>query len=129
MSVAGRIKPEEWEAICHIFGNKCLRCQQAKPLTLDHIVPLSKGGENTIYNVQPLCKICNLMKSVGRKDYRPTTDRSILEQMIRQYWQVSDDLITDVRIYVTATEKRRLRATAKAASMTVSDFIRSKIGL
>ncbi len=32
-------------------------------ISLDHIVPLSRGGPNVIDNVQPLCQRCNLWKS------------------------------------------------------------------
>jgi len=32
-------------------------------LTIDHIVPKSKGGVNTIINFQTMCKICNEMKA------------------------------------------------------------------
>lgn len=30
---------------------------------IDHIVPLSKGGNNTRYNIQLLCPLCNLSKN------------------------------------------------------------------
>lgn len=33
------------------------------PLELDHIVPVSRGGENTIENTRILCKACNGKKS------------------------------------------------------------------
>lgn len=30
--------------------------------TIDHVVPLSRGGEDTLSNVQLACFICNLVK-------------------------------------------------------------------
>jgi 5-methylcytosine-specific restriction endonuclease McrA len=36
-----------------------LCCGEAKPLTVDHVVPVSKGGSNDISNIQPLCLECN----------------------------------------------------------------------
>ncbi len=47
-----------------LLGNHCLGCWATdKKLTVDHIIPLSKGGTNFIYNIQPLCKSCNSKKS------------------------------------------------------------------
>lgn len=43
---------------------KCACCsKKLKKYHADHIVPLSKGGSNFIYNIQLLCPSCNLIKS------------------------------------------------------------------
>lgn len=61
---------EQWESICKKYDYKCLRCGEVKPLTIDHIIPLSKGGLHTASNVQPLCKSCNSKKHTQSIDYR-----------------------------------------------------------
>lgn len=40
----------------------CKHCGSRKNLSIDHIVPESKGGETTIENCQTLCKSCNSKK-------------------------------------------------------------------
>jgi 5-methylcytosine-specific restriction endonuclease McrA len=62
---------EQWLNLRKLCGEKCVSCKEAKPLTVDHIVPLSEGGSNTIDNIQPLCKSCNSSKLKKVKDYRP----------------------------------------------------------
>lgn len=41
----------------------CVYCGTDKDLTIDHIVPLSKGGENTFGNCTIACRSCNASKS------------------------------------------------------------------
>lgn len=53
---------KEWQDMKERFNNKCAICFQDKPLTKDHIIPLSKGGSDYITNIQPLCKNCNSKK-------------------------------------------------------------------
>ena len=50
---------------------KCLRCGATKDLTLDHIVSVYKEGENSIDNLQTLCRSCNAGKKPEKSiDYR-----------------------------------------------------------
>jgi hypothetical protein len=55
----------EWGALKEKYNWICPLCQRKEPeikLTRDHIVPLSKGGESNIENIQPLCMNCNCQK-------------------------------------------------------------------
>lgn len=61
----------EWERLVLYFGC-CLCCGEAETkLTVDHVIPLTKGGGNNIENVQPLCGPCNSTKHDKVIDYRP----------------------------------------------------------
>ena len=53
---------EEWQELKYKFNQKCAKCEQEKPLTKDHIIPLSSGGSDNIENIQPLCRNCNSKK-------------------------------------------------------------------
>lgn len=44
------------------FNNKCAACKSTKNLTVDHIIPVIKGGSDEINNLQILCKSCNSKK-------------------------------------------------------------------
>lgn len=63
---------EEWENLKLWHGNSCVSCSRSEPdvrLTRDHIVPLSKGGNDSIENIQPLCRSCNSIKSAKEVRY------------------------------------------------------------
>ncbi len=55
----------EWELLKKQYGYICPCCKLQEPdikLTVDHIIPLSKGGTDLIDNIQPLCMKCNVKK-------------------------------------------------------------------
>ncbi len=55
--------PEEVRiAVWRRDQGKCVRCGSRENLEYDHIVPVSKGGSNTVRNVELLCESCNRQK-------------------------------------------------------------------
>jgi 5-methylcytosine-specific restriction endonuclease McrA len=63
----------EWNALLSYYASDglCLCCAQKRELTVDHVIPISMGGPNTIDNLQPLCQSCNSAKCTRIIDYRP----------------------------------------------------------
>jgi 5-methylcytosine-specific restriction endonuclease McrA len=59
----------EWLALVLESGGRCLRCGEPDP-TVDHVIPLTLDGSNTIENVQVLCAPCNSEKGDEITDYR-----------------------------------------------------------
>lgn len=61
-------------------GWKCLKCgfqvgdlpakNKNNRLTIDHVIPKSKGGVNADVNLQTLCRKCNGEKGANTVDYR-----------------------------------------------------------
>ncbi len=64
----GKIKGMNVYSTKEIFerdGYKCRICKKDEDLTIDHIVPMSKGGDNTKDNLQVLCMKCNQFKGIN----------------------------------------------------------------
>lgn len=78
-SALGSFTPEQWRAMKRIYGNECLACGSYGRLTVDHVIPIARGGGNDIANLQPLCKPCNQKKMTKTVDYRTTYRLSIEE--------------------------------------------------
>jgi len=53
---------------------KCVRCgngHDKSTLTMDHIIPVSKGGKGGKNNCQVMCEDCNQLKGDNVKRYHP----------------------------------------------------------
>lgn len=69
MPAAKAVKPRR-EAIPRVVqrevwqrdGGECVECKTKEKLCFDHILPFSRGGGNTVRNIQILCEGCNLAK-------------------------------------------------------------------
>jgi 5-methylcytosine-specific restriction endonuclease McrA len=79
--------------ILHIYGIECHICQETIDLTaprqvgttgwerglhLDHVIPLSKGGPDTVDNVRPAHGICNVKKN--DRDLESYVESTALEE-------------------------------------------------
>jgi 5-methylcytosine-specific restriction endonuclease McrA len=54
----------QWQEIKAHYGQRCVYCgRKMQRLTLDHIIPLSKGGNHTATNIVPACLSCNSRKN------------------------------------------------------------------
>lgn len=69
-SGVGSHTEQEWQNLCKQYGYKCAACKKKVELTQDHVIPLAKGGPDSIDNIQPLCKLCNSKKHTKTIDYR-----------------------------------------------------------
>ena len=66
---------------------KCVYCNSKNELTIDHVIPKSRGGKNTWENLVTCCKKCNAKKDnktpkeagmkLKVKLYRPTYQQFI----------------------------------------------------
>lgn len=64
------VTPAQWRSVLDFYGHKCLNCG-GSPVTMDHVIPLALGGHHDPLNLQPLCHLCNSVKSATHIDYRP----------------------------------------------------------
>jgi hypothetical protein len=65
--VEGRLTLEEVRQI--MAAGNCHYCGREERLTLDHVVPLSKGGENRPENIVCSCRWCNASKCDGERPW------------------------------------------------------------
>ena len=52
----------EWLGLVATHDGRCAYCGTRSTLDADHRVPLSRGGSNSIENILPACRSCNLRK-------------------------------------------------------------------
>jgi 5-methylcytosine-specific restriction endonuclease McrA len=54
----------QWRDILNMYGDRCVYCgRKMKKLTMDHVIPLAKGGKHLKDNVVPCCRACNCKKN------------------------------------------------------------------
>lgn len=59
----------QWEEVLSEHGNFCHYCgRDDVRMTMDHVIPLSKGGNHTKSNIVPACLSCNSKKN-NRLDF------------------------------------------------------------
>jgi hypothetical protein len=60
---AKRVIPQDVKiAVSARDGGRCRQCGSTQQLHFDHVIPISRGGANTVANIQLLCGACNRAK-------------------------------------------------------------------
>ncbi|HUW15223.1 MAG TPA: HNH endonuclease, partial [Anaerolineae bacterium] len=62
--VGATVEPFDERLVWERDGRECAYCGSTENLTLDHIVPLAKGGAHSPDNLCVLCKSCNSSKGM-----------------------------------------------------------------
>jgi 5-methylcytosine-specific restriction endonuclease McrA len=76
--------------------NQCVYCGSKKNLTIDHVIPKSRGGENSWSNLVTCCSPCNRRKGnktpeeanmkLSIKPYEPDLFSDVINPIISDIW-------------------------------------------
>jgi len=79
-------------------GYACGYCKSKKNLTIDHIIPKSRGGKNTWDNLVTCCNRCNTIKdnktpneagmTLKVKPYQPSIFSSVISDEVEVEWSL-----------------------------------------
>lgn len=58
----GSLTVAEWRVILLVWESSCAYCGAVGKMTMDHVIPVSRGGVHATTNVVPACKPCNSRK-------------------------------------------------------------------
>ena len=77
-------------------GHECTYCGSKRNLTIDHIIPKSKGGQNTWMNLVTCCSSCNRLKGDRTPDeagmkllikpFEPSIFSNVINPNIEEIW-------------------------------------------
>ena len=62
-----------------MYGKTCNYCGDVG-LEVDHVIELAAGGEDSIENLQVLCKACHKQKTIKFNSKRSQGDRGVFSQ-------------------------------------------------
>lgn len=96
---------------------RCVECGRNEDLTIDHIVPLSKGGSDELHNLQTMCQKCNFKKANKKPSW--------LQRMFK--WASHQDL-NDVRTDLLAISDLHLKKSVSDVKNHVNITLDNRLG-
>ena len=71
------ITNQQWNELLRKHNFRCAYCGIKDNMTIDHVVPLSKGGKHSIENIVPACAKCNSRKHTSL-DWKPQIYKKVI---------------------------------------------------
>ena len=100
-----RHTPEEWQIMLDVIGKGCVSCGIPASeliggsICKDHVVPIYAGGDDGIWNLQPMCRECNTSKGKNAGDMRanvcPDWEKRLTERLAECHATVNRKPITN----------------------------------
>jgi HNH endonuclease len=75
------ISPGIRAAVLDRDGHRCSYCGSTYNLSIDHIIPVAKGGTSNIENLCTLCSYCNTSKGSGDRPRTISSERDRVRHM------------------------------------------------
>ncbi len=95
-----KLLDSEWtydmELLIYETFDSCLLCEKIYDLTVDHVVPLSKGGKLEPGNVVVLCRSCNSKKYNKELESLPQDVQSKILTAAALFKEVWDNYVPEV---------------------------------
>ena len=64
---------QDWLTLLEIYAHRCAYCRVGGKMTVDHVVPIARGGIHGKHNIVPACPSCNASKQARSvKDFMET---------------------------------------------------------
>jgi 5-methylcytosine-specific restriction endonuclease McrA len=57
------VTKKDWNKLVAYYRGCCAYCGAKEKMTMEHIVPISRGGRHSIGNLLPVCMTCNVKKN------------------------------------------------------------------
>ncbi len=81
-TVNGQHSHGEWLEVLKRFNHQCAICGSTEQITQDHIIPITKGGNDSKDNLQPLCRRCNSAKRAQTLRFVPQKRHQVALELI-----------------------------------------------
>ena len=86
------LEPHIKQSVYRRDNGKCAYCgrhRNIKYMTIDHIIPISKGGTDDMSNLQCTCKACNNLK----EDMFPSEFTDFIRHILRNSMEIEKAVV------------------------------------
>lgn len=95
------ISPGIRAAVLDRDGHRCSYCGSTYDLTIDHIIPVAKGGTSNIENLRTLCSYCNTSKGSGDRPITISSERDHVRHISSVFSRMNGDWLIMTRDELT----------------------------